>query len=293
MREIKLAANAKLNLTLDIVGAREDGYHLLKMVNRCVNLSDEVILRRTQKSGIKITSNARFLPRFEKNLAYKAAARLYEKIGAPLPDMEIDITKRIPTQAGLGGGSADAAATLVGLNRLFSLGLSERELCSVAETVGADVPYCVAGISALVTGIGEIIEPIEDNTDFCVVILMPREGRSTKEAFALFDSGRAFKRPDTGGMLDALKRGDNSGAAALLCNAFQTIENNETTERLVSILLSEGALGASLTGSGAAVFGIFPDMLAAKRCKAKLFGRGFLVYVARPEKRGSRIIYEK
>ncbi len=293
MREIKLSANAKLNLTLDITGVREDGYHLLEMVNICVNLSDEIIIKRSQKSGVRITSNARFLPRYEKNLAYKAAAKLFEALNKPLPNLEIDITKRIPTKAGLGGGSADAAATLIGLNRLFSLGLTEGELCSIAADIGADVPYCVVGRPALVSGIGEIIEPIEYNADFCLVILMPRRGRSTTEAFRLFDDGKPFKKPETTKMTEALKNGDSSGAAALLCNAFATIETDETTERLISTLLAEGALGASLTGSGAAVFGIFPDMLAAKKCKTKLFGRGFLVYVARPERQGVRIVYEK
>ncbi len=293
MREIKLSANAKLNLTLDITGVREDGYHLLEMVNICVNLSDELVIKRTQKDGVRITSNARFLPRYEKNLAYKAAAALFESLGQPLPGLEIEITKRIPTKAGLGGGSADAAATLIGLNRLFSLGLTESELCKTAERIGADVPYCVVGSPALVSGIGEIIEPIENNADFSLVILMPRKGRSTTEAFALFDSGKQFERPKTEDMLAALKRGDASDAAALLCNSFATIENDETTEKLISTLLTEGALGASLTGSGAAVFGIFPDMLTAKRCKTKLFGHGFLVYAARPEKQGVRIIYER
>ena len=293
VKEIKLCANAKINLTLDIVGVRPDGYHLMDMVNKSINLADEITLKRSAKDGIKITSNARFLPRFEKNLAYKATMRLFEAAKLPLPNVEIDITKRIPTQAGLGGGSADAAATMVGLNELFSLGFSQSKLCEIGEAVGSDVPYCIVGGTAHVSGIGEIIEPIKDKTDFCLVVLMPRDGRSTKEAFSLFDSGTPCSRPDTKGMIDALAAGDNGRTAIQLCNVFQTISRDETTEELVSLLLSNGALGASLTGSGAAVFGIFPDMFSAKKCKTKLFPSGLRAYVARSEKSGVKIVYKK
>ncbi len=292
-REIRLHANAKLNLTLDITGVRADGYHLMEMVNKSVDLCDTLTLRRAPHGGIRIVSNARFLPRHEKNLVYKAAVALSETVGAPLPDVEFDIQKRIPAKAGLGGGSADAAAALVGLNELYGYGLSRQALCAVGETVGADVPFCIVGGTARVTGIGEIIEPVRDETEFSLVILMPREGRSTREAFARFDAGEVFDRPDTPAVLAALAAGDAAATAMGLCNVFRSAARDETTERLVALLLESGALGASMTGSGAAVFGVFADYLGAKRCKLRLAGGDFRAYTARAQACGVKIVYVK
>ncbi|MEA5050616.1 MAG: 4-(cytidine 5'-diphospho)-2-C-methyl-D-erythritol kinase [Oscillospiraceae bacterium] len=290
-QEIRLRANAKLNLTLDITGTRADGYHLMEMVNVSVDLSDVLVIRRADPgAGVRISSNARFLPRSEKNLVYKAAAALSEKLSVPLPDAEFDIQKHIPTQAGLGGGSADAAAALIGLNELFGYGLSAAELCAAGESVGADVPYCVVGGPARVTGIGEIVEPVPSALDCCFVVLMPREGHSTKEAFARFDAGEHFGRPDTAGMLAALAAGDPASMAMRLGNVFRTAVRDETTERLIALLCANGALGASMTGTGAAVFGVFPDYFAARGCKLRLFAQDVRVYTARPQKCGVKII---
>ncbi|MEG2083580.1 MAG: 4-(cytidine 5'-diphospho)-2-C-methyl-D-erythritol kinase, partial [Oscillospiraceae bacterium] len=206
--KIKLLARAKLNLSLDITGQRRDGYHLMDMVMRSVDLSDELTLRLAESGGISIASNMRFLPRGEKNLAFRAAQSLCASVGMPLPSLHIDIKKNIPTQAGLGGGSADAAAVLVGLNTLFSLGLSCDELCAVGETIGADVPFCVCGGTARVRGIGELIEPIEDNCSYTVLILMPALGRSTHEAFARWNTDAIFNHPDVSGTVNALRTGD-------------------------------------------------------------------------------------
>lgn len=294
MAEISLRANAKVNLTLDITGVREtDGYHLMDMVNISAGLGDDLVLKESRKSGITITSNARFLPRGEKNLAYKAIKRLCDHVGTPLPDLEMHIQKRIPTQAGLGGGSADAAAAMIGVNELLGLGVSQAELVRLGEKVGADVPYCLVGGAHRVQGIGEVLLPIADNTEFCLVILMPRVGKSTKEAFDLFDAGVEHRRPDTDAMVASLAKGDVGAMACGLCNVFQTVQRNETTERLAAKLMENGALGASLSGSGAAVFGVFPDFLSAKRCQKRLAAPGLRAYVARKEPRGVEILNKK
>lgn len=293
LSEIKLAANAKINLTLDITGLREDGYHYLDMVNRSVDLCDEVTITRGKTAGIHIRSNARFLPCDERNLAFRAAVRLAEAADIALPPLELFIRKRIPTQAGLGGGSADAAAVLVGLNHLLELDLSAQELAAVGESVGADVPFCIAGGAARVWGIGEKVTPVEDNCDYAVVIVMPVHGRSTKEAFTAFDAGARFRRPDTAALLNCLKAGDTSGMAIQLRNVFYTAVGDEQTEALIARLLRQGALGASLTGSGAAVFGIFSNSLEARRCCGALRSRGQRVFTARPAARGIEVIYEK
>ncbi|MEA4911850.1 MAG: 4-(cytidine 5'-diphospho)-2-C-methyl-D-erythritol kinase [Oscillospiraceae bacterium] len=289
-REVRLRANAKLNLTLDITGRRADGYHLMEMVNVSVDLSDQLTIRRAQLGGVRITSNARFLPRTEKNLVYKATAALCERLGIPIPAVEFDIQKHIPTQAGLGGGSADAAAALIGLNALFEYGLSPDELSAVGAKVGADVPYCLVGGAARVTGIGEIVEPIPNAADLVFVILMPRQGRSTKEVFARCDAGERFDRPDTAAMLRALETGDTAAAALHLRNVFCSAAPDETTSRLLARLRESGALGASMTGTGAAVFGVFADGCAANSCKRRLFGAGVRAYTARPRGKGVEII---
>lgn len=293
LHEIKLAANAKINLTLDITGKRPDGYHLLDMVNRSVDLCDEVTLTRAKSGETTVRSNARFLPGDERNLALRAARALADATGAALPALDIFIKKRIPTQAGLGGGSADAAAVLVGLNDMLELGLTQKELCDIGETVGADVPFCVAGGAARVQGIGEVITPIDDNCDYSVVISMPKHGRSTREAFAAFDSGAAFHRPDTDALLRCLADGDTGGMAIHLLNVFCSAAPDEETYTLIAYLLSRGALGASMSGSGAAVFGIFADILDARRCCTALRARGLRVYATRPADQGVMILHKK
>ncbi len=294
LQEIVLNANAKLNLTLDITDIRPvDGYHLLDMVNCSVSLSDEVSLRRSKGEGITIRSNAQFLPRGEKNLAHKAAMRFAAATGVTLPALDIAIRKRIPTQAGLGGGSADAAATLVGLNELCGAGLTQGQLCAIGESVGADVPYCVAGGFARVTGIGEIIQPIPCAADFALVILMPRIGKSTKEAFAAFDCGAPFAHPETETMLAALAGGHAADVALYLKNAFAELDRSETTARLEQELIKNGALGAAMTGSGAAVFGLFADRLHAKRCRDKFLLRDFASFLAAPTGQGVDITRRK
>ena len=281
MEEITLLANAKVNLSLDITGVREsDGYHLMDMINCSMSLSDEVTLRRGAAPGIALRSEAKYVPADGRNLAVRAAEALSRTLGQALPPLEIDIKKRIPTQAGLAGGSADAAAVLVGLRALLGLELSDTELCAVGETIGADVPFCVVGGLARVTGIGEILQPLPCPKPLAAVLLMPRRGRSTKEAFAAFDRGTRFAHPHTDALAAALAAGDIPGAAMLLRNAFSSMNKTPTTEKLETLLLQNGALGASMTGSGAAVFGLFPDKLTAQKCRDRLRGHEFSAYTA-------------
>lgn len=289
-KEIKLLANAKINLALDIVGRRADGYHLMDMVMRSVDLADELTLRLTKGSGIIVSCSARYLPRDSRNLACRAIRALCERARVSVPPLHLAIKKRIPTQAGLGGGSADAAAALVGINELLSLGFSESELRKTGERIGADVPFCVSGGAARVKGIGEVIEPLADECDYVTLILMPARGRSTREAFEKWDCGASFERPDVAGVADAMARGDAAGLGVLVANAFSALEADETTERLKSALLGFGALGASMTGSGAAVFGIFPDCISAQRARQKALSLGVSCYLARPCAEGVRVL---
>lgn len=289
--EIKILAHAKINLALDITGRREDGYHLLDMINRTVDHSDELTLSLARNGGISICSNAQFLPRDERNHVYKAILCLEETLGRTLPPLHIYIKKRIPTQAGLGGGSADAAAALIALNRLFDLKFSAAQLSEIGLSVGSDVPFCLTGGAARVQGIGELIQPIPDRCEYSVVITMPQWGHSTRDAFAAIDGCDHYARPDTQAMIGHLAAGDVSGMAISLCNVFQTAGKYPETERLVSLLLCRGALGASMSGSGAAVFGIFKNHLDARRCCGEMRRRGLRAFAARPVDAGSRIVY--
>ncbi|MEG1557921.1 MAG: 4-(cytidine 5'-diphospho)-2-C-methyl-D-erythritol kinase [Oscillospiraceae bacterium] len=294
LQKITLLASAKLNLSLDITGVRQsDGYHLMDMINRSVDLCDEISIETFSDGEFEINTNSKFLPRNEKNLAYKAAAALCEHCKIKIPPMTVSISKRIPTKAGLGGGSADAAAVLVGLNELIGLGMTTEQLCSVGEKIGADVPFCIVGGAARVTGIGEIIEPIDDICSYKLVIVMPRKGRSTRDAFAEYNSGKLLVHPDTAAAVAALERGDINKLAESICNVFGQLQCDETTQSIVSFLINNKALAASLTGSGAAVFGLFSDYGTANDCKLKMIADGMRAYVAKPCRCGVQIISRK
>ena len=290
---LKLRANAKVNISLDVLGVREaDGYHLMDMVNRSVSLCDELTLRRTPGSDFSISSNLRYLPTGEKNLVWKAAAKLCAAVDAPLPQLSCHVLKRIPTQAGLGGGSADAAAALIGINKLCGFGLDTEQLLPIAETVGADVPFCLVGGCARVQGIGEVIKPIADRTRWTMVIAMPRSGNSTKEVFALVDSAEQLQRPDSDAVQAALERGELAAALQSAANVFQPLVGGPQTEQLVSAMCAQGALYAALTGTGAAVFGIFSNYRQALSCRTLLREQGYGAWVAQPTAAGVDILPE-
>lgn len=293
MNEIKLLANAKVNLALDITGKRLDGYHLMDMVMRSIDLCDELTVSRGKENGITLRSNVRYLPTDSRNLAVSAAQKLFSALGKELPPINMYLKKCIPSQAGLGGGSADAAAALVGANELFSLGLSRQELCEIGESVGADVPFCLVGGAARVSGIGENIRVIDDKCEYTLVILMPSSGHSTREAFAAFDALESKPPEDVNSAEAALACGDTSALAIRLCNAFSSLSRNDETERLKKSLLDAGALGACMTGSGAAVFGVFADALSARKAREKLRTAAFGSYLARPAASGVEIIVRK
>lgn len=272
MSTIQISAPAKLNLTLDILGIRPDGYHELAMLMQAVSLEDTVticqntgadwILRCTDENGCDIPD----VPQDERNLAWKAAKRFYTATGIPDGGLTIEICKRIPSQAGMAGGSADAAAVLRGLNTLHSMPLDIASLCELGAQVGSDVPFCVAGSTAMVYGRGEIVMPEEILTCQHYVICKPSFGISTPKLFALSDQHPASRHPDAKTLLACLRKDDPAGAGEHLCNVLEPVAAIEHPE-ILSIkhdLLSLGACGAQMTGSGSAVFGLFPDEASAK-----------------------------
>lgn len=275
MASIAVEAPAKLNLTLDVVGKREDGYHEMKMVMQSVSLADRLTLTTGPGEGISLSTNLGFLPLDEHNLAAMAALRLKEATGAEWGKLTIDLKKRVPVCAGMAGGSSDAAAVLRGLNELCALGLAAEELAKVGEKVGSDVPYCVLGGTALAQGRGEVITPLPSLPTCYAVLAKPAFPISTPELFARLDRQRTRRRPDTPGVLRALEEGDLEGVARRLFNIFEEVlppRRRARVEELKGELLRCGALGASMTGTGPTVFGLFGEEEKAREAEQALQG---------------------
>ena len=272
MAVLEVRAYAKLNLALDVLGRRADGYHEMRMVMQSVTLSDRIRLETGTGRPLRMTTDLGFLPSNEKNLAAVAALRLCEAAGVSSEGLAIDLWKTIPVCAGLAGGSADAAAVLRGLNRLMRLGLSSAELAEIGARVGSDVPYCVRGGTALAEGRGERLTPLPPLPRCHVVLCKPAFSVSTPDLFERIDGVRLRRRPDTLGLLGALEAGDLAGVARRMYNVFEdALPPRRAGEigEILNSLIQYGALGASMSGTGPTVFGLFRDASAARHaCSA-------------------------
>ncbi|MBC5716698.1 4-(cytidine 5'-diphospho)-2-C-methyl-D-erythritol kinase [Flintibacter faecis] len=267
MDEFTIQAPAKLNLTLDVLGRREDGYHDLKMVMQSITLADRLTLRPGRAPGIQVSSSFHFLPTGEKNLAGKAAVCFYQALGRPARDLDISITKHVPVCAGMAGGSSDAAAVLRALNRLEGDPFSPEELAHVGEAVGSDVPYCVLGCTALAQGRGEVLTPLSPLPHCWVVACKPDFPVSTPELFARIDSCRIRRRPDADGLMAALEQGDLMEVARRMYNVFEDVLPERQLARVADIkntLIQQGALGANMSGTGPTAFGLFSSQSQAQ-----------------------------
>lgn len=268
MPSMTVQAPAKLNLTLDVLGRRPDGYHEMKMVMQSVSLTDTLILETVPGEGISLSTNLGFLPADDRNLAAIAAKKLAEATGADFGHLNITLKKRVPVCAGMAGGSSDAAAVLRGLNELLGLELTPEALARIGEGVGSDVPYCVLGGTALAEGRGEAVTPLPSLPNCWTVLAKPGFPVSTPELFRRLDSQRLRCHPDTAGMLSALEAGDLTGVARRLFNVFEEVlpvRRRERVEELKQAMLHGGALGASMSGTGPTVFGLFDTREAARR----------------------------
>jgi len=272
MREINVKAYAKLNLSLDVARRREDGYHDMVMIMQTVSLCDDISLALNNTGEIRAQTNLSFIPRDERNLAVRAASAFYEAMGVSAPGLEINIKKNIPVGAGMGGGSADAAAVLRALNSLYDGRFSLHELENIAAAVGSDVTFCIAGGTRLATGRGEILSPLPDMPDCSIVICKPEFSVSTPELFKKIDRMKLRHHPDTAGIVDAVSRGDLKGICRRMYNVFEDVDDRrmKTVAAIKSSLLDAGALGAVMTGTGSAVFGIFDDAKRAEKSCAEL-----------------------
>ncbi len=285
MNTICALAPAKLNLTLDILGVRPDGYHELDMLMQAVSLYDEVTLTLgTGKARSLLCvgpdGNALDLPTDGRNLAWKAAEAFLRRTGLEDGGMAIRIVKRIPEQAGLAGGSADCAAVLKALNRHFGRPLDEAALLELAAGCGSDVPFCLVGGTARVGGRGERVKPLRIGTVQHYVICKPPFGISTPQLFRLSDRYPPERRPDADALVRCLKTGDVHAAGGLLCNVLEPVAARVHPELLEikADLRACGACGARMTGSGSAVFGLFPGEREAKAAAAALKSKEYAVF---------------
>ena len=268
---MNIKAYAKINISLDIVGKREsDGYHLLKMIMQNIDLYDEISIEK-QKEGITISCNKNYVPTDSRNLAYKAASLFKETYNIE-DGVHIDIVKNIPVSAGLAGGSTDAAAVLKLMNKIFEVNVSDEELMNIGLKLGADIPYCINGGTALCEGIGEKITTLPPFKDKILVLVKPSFGVSTKEVYKSFNLDRVKVHPKTESLIEAMEQ-DNLYYVAN--NMKNLLENVTLRKHNILIKIKEdmnryGAVGSMMSGSGPSVFAFFDDMLKAQRCYEKM-----------------------
>ncbi|MGN8897531.1 4-(cytidine 5'-diphospho)-2-C-methyl-D-erythritol kinase [Flavonifractor sp. HCP28S3_F3] len=273
MAATEVFAYAKLNLSLDVLDKRPDGYHEMKMVMQTVTLRDRIALETGTGRPLEMRSNLGFLPADEHNLAAAAALALCRETGTDPGGLSIKLDKTIPVCAGMAGGSADAAAVLRGLNEVLGLGLSQTRLEEIGALVGSDVPYCVGGGTALAEGRGEILTSLPSLPRCHVVLCKPAFSVSTPELFRALDGCRIRRRPDTAGLIDALAAGDLPGVARRMYNVFEDVLPQRRYQEICTIknvLIQHGALGASMSGTGPTVFGLFDRQQAAEDARAAL-----------------------
>lgn len=281
--ELSLWAPAKINLTLDVVARRDDGYHLIESVMQSVTCADRITVRlREDRPGIRLRLSDPRLPADSGNTAWRAAEAFFEAVETPYRGAEIEIEKRIPMEAGLAGGSACAAGVLTALNRLTDVRLTVQELCGLGERVGADVPFCIQGGAADATGTGGILSPLPSLPPCWLVLAKPPVGVSTAQAYRLVDEADIQRRPSRSAMMDALLSGDLEGVGRELCNVFEYAVALPEVEAIKRVMRRHGTLGCQMTGSGSAVFGLFTGKGEAKRCAQELEDSYPEVFVCRP-----------
>lgn len=266
MESLKMSAYAKINLTLDVTGRLPNGYHTVRMVMDSVDLYDDVTLTQNTKGCVTLSCNRSYIPTDDRNLAVRAAQLFFEQASIPCTGLHIDLVKRIPAAAGLAGGSTDAAAVLKGLDRLYKTGYSLEKLCEMGVKLGADVPYCLHGGTMLAEGIGEKLTPIPAPPHCYIVLCKPDFSVSTPEVYAKMNGGNLPVHPDTAGLIHAMRMGDYEGMCHRLYNVMEAVvaARHEEIGHIKDVLLSSGADGAVMSGSGPTTFGLFQKKAAAQ-----------------------------
>ena len=287
---VTVLAPAKLNLALDVVGLLPGGYHDLDMIMQAITLYERVVLRRSPYLNLRLPGS--LVAPNNKNTAIKAALAFFDYTGL-LAGVDITIYKNVPVRAGMAGGSADAAGVLVGLNALYGAKLSMSELCALGAKIGADVPFALMGGTCRVQGVGDILKALPPCPDCWFTVVMPDYGVSTPEAFAAYDKVGSSTHPDCEAQEKAVRAEDLAGVCVAAGNALEECSGARDNEAIKAALRQHGAVTALMTGSGAAVFGVFPTEEAARGAAEALKAQWPQVYVAQPDKGGARVVSPK
>ena len=290
VKRVEVLAYAKINLMLDIIRRRTDGYHDLFMIMQSVGVADRVTVEREPGRKLRLTASIDDIPLDDKNIAWKAAALFFKTTGLRRPGLHIHLEKHIPHAAGLAGGSADGAAVLVALNRLMGTDLSTDQLCAIGVQIGADVPFALMGGTCRVQGVGDLLKALPPVPDCWFTVVMPDYGVSTPEAFAAYDTVGSSIHPDCEAQEKAIRAGDLDAVCAAAGNALEECSGAKDNEAIKALLRAHGAVTALMTGSGAAVFGVFRDEAAARTAAAAARRQWPQVYVAKPDRGGARVI---
>lgn len=271
MDKIKLKALGKINLGLDVLGRRPNGYHDVRMVMQTVYLYDQILLEKKKESGISLETNLFYLPVNDNNLAYRAAKMLMDEFEIQ-GGVHISLEKHIPVAAGMAGGSSNAAAVLYGMNRLYKLGLTDQELMERGVKLGADVPYCIMRGTVLAEGIGEELTPLPAMPKCHVLLAKPPISVSTQMVYEKLDAQEVTEHPDIDGIISGLEKGDLHKITSSMGNVLEnvTITEYPEIERIKDVMKEEGALNAMMSGSGPTVFGIYDDKSRARRAAERI-----------------------
>ena len=287
MNSVTVLAPAKLNFTLDITGLASSGYHEMDMLMQTVNLYERIKLRKSK--FLRLTLPGSKVPAGAHNTATKAALAFFEETGL-LAGVDIVVHKSVPVRAGMAGGSADAAGVLVGLNALYDAQLSMQTLCRLGAKIGADVPFAILGGTARVTGIGEVIQPLPPCPACHIVICMPESGISTPQAFARYDILGTDDHPDTAAAEAAVRTGNFAALCAAMGNALMFSSESRHNTPICETLRAHGAKAALMTGSGAAVFGVFDKHASALQAKGALQQTYANCWLVQPVSKGAHVV---
>ena len=291
MNSITLKSRAKINLSIDVLGKRQDGYHLVEMIMQTIDLYDLIEINEKDNDQITIKSTSDEIPLDCNNLVYKAA-NLIKKTFNINKGVEIHIKKNIPVAAGMAGGSSNAAAVLVGLNKLWNLNLSNQQLEKIGLKLGADVPFCINGGAVLASGIGEELTPIKGLTkDVCILVCKPDLFVSTKEVYECIDSKDIDKRPNNKFLIECLKNEETRQLAENMFNVLEgvTMDKHPVIQQIKDIMTNNRALGAMMSGSGPTVFGLYENREDAVKCKAILEKQFKQTFVVACEEKGGEV----
>ncbi|NLA77611.1 MAG: 4-(cytidine 5'-diphospho)-2-C-methyl-D-erythritol kinase [Clostridiales bacterium] len=266
MQIIEVNAYAKINLLLDIVTRLGNGYHSLFMIMQTVDLHDDIRVEKLKGNAMEFLCSDAMLPQDGENIAYKAALAFFESNGIDDRGVKISVIKRIPRAAGLAGGSADAAGVLAALSELYGTCLTKQQLCKIGIKLGADVPFCIHGGTALAQDIGGVLSELPSLPECSIVLAKPLRGVDTKDAYGAYDEAERIRHPDNCGMLHAVLEGDLKEIARRCENVFEQVIDVPERVGIKAVMRRHNALSACMSGSGPTVFGIFEDMRDAKAC---------------------------